>query len=115
MAWLLAYDIGSPRRWRKVYRLARADGVRLQYSLFYLDRPALVIGELYKEIGSVIDRREDDVRFYELPGAAPVLMGGQMRWPRGITSPLAGSLLRAMAPMGDRFAVATWHRGGGRV
>ena len=30
MAWLLAYDISSPRRWRKVYRLARADGVRLQ-------------------------------------------------------------------------------------
>jgi CRISPR-associated protein Cas2 len=93
MAWLLAYDISSPRRWRKVYPLARREGVRLQYSLFYIDRPGRIVGDLSAEIGAVIDTREDDVRFYELPDAAPIILGGQMRWPRGITSPLARPLL----------------------
>jgi CRISPR-associated protein Cas2 len=111
MAWLLAYDISSPRRWRKVYRLARADGVRLQYSLFFVDRPAVAIGGLYREIGSVIDRYEDDVRFYELPGAAPVSVGGRMRWPRGITTPLGGPLLRAAVSGGDQSVVEPWLRG----
>jgi CRISPR/Cas system-associated endoribonuclease Cas2 len=63
MAWRLAYDISSPYRWQKVYRLARADGVWLQYSLFYVERPTFVIDRLYREIGAVIDGWEDDVRF----------------------------------------------------
>jgi CRISPR-associated endonuclease Cas2 len=100
MAWLLAYDISSPYRWAKVYRLARADGIRVQYSLFYVERPAFVIDRLYREIGSVIDRWEDDIRLYELPGGTPAVLGGQMRWPRGITSPIAGPLLRRTAAGG---------------
>lgn len=111
MAWLLAYDIGSPRRWRKVYRLARREGVRLQYSLFYIDRPGRIIGDLVAEMGAVIDERGDDVRFYELPDVASIVLGGQMRWPRGISSPLAGPLLRRGNSGDDEPSSPAWQDG----
>lgn len=32
--YLVAYDVAAPKRWRKLYKLVRASGARLQYSLF---------------------------------------------------------------------------------
>jgi CRISPR-associated protein Cas2 len=32
--WLVSYDIRDPARWRKVYKLLRGYGERVQYSMF---------------------------------------------------------------------------------
>jgi CRISPR-associated protein Cas2 len=32
--WLVSYDIRCPARWRKVYKLLKGYGERLQYSIF---------------------------------------------------------------------------------
>ena len=84
MGWLIAYDIADPRRWRRVYRLVRATGFRLQYSLFWADISAAQARALATELGRIIDWKEDDVRLYPLDEDAPVMLGGPKPWPDGI-------------------------------
>lgn len=65
-AWLLAYDIASERRWRRMYRLARAEGIYLQHSLFLLPGDMLPKG-FAEAVEEIIHAQEDDVRAYHLP------------------------------------------------
>ena len=84
MGWLIAYDISSPRRWRRVYRLVREHGWRLQYSLFWADIDGRGAERLAAALTPLIDLREDDVRLYFLPDGAFVRMDGPRPWPRGV-------------------------------
>ncbi|MBK6534550.1 MAG: CRISPR-associated endonuclease Cas2 [Deltaproteobacteria bacterium] len=34
LEWMVIYDVRDPKRWRKVYKLLRGYGQRLQYSVF---------------------------------------------------------------------------------
>lgn len=84
MGWLIAYDISCPRRWRRVYRLARERGWRLQYSLFWADIDRRGAERLAAALTPHLDLREDDVRLYFLPDGAFVRMAGPPPWARGI-------------------------------
>ena len=80
MAWLLAYDIMDPKRWRKVYSIAKTNGFRVQYSLFWLpiDLKRQQIIEL--QLGEIIDPFRDDVRFYPLSDKAWAWLTGPCPW-----------------------------------
>ena len=70
-AWLLAYDIADKRRWRRMYRLARAEGIYLQHSLFLIPGDTLPQG-FAQAVEDIIHPQEDDVRAYHLPAGTRV-------------------------------------------
>ena len=90
MAWLLAYDITDPRRWRKVYSIAKTNGFRVQYSLFWLliDLKRQQIIEL--QLGEIIDPFRDDVRFYPLLDKAWAWLTGPCPWQEDVYHVFAG-------------------------
>lgn len=53
-AWHLSYDISSPKRWRRVVKLAEASGDRVQKSLFLcaLSREQLPV--LYAQLAHIV-------------------------------------------------------------
>ncbi len=74
--WLIAYDIRDPKRWRRIYRLLCAKGLRIQYSAFLLPLDDDAIPRLVEEIRQCIDTSEDDVRLYHLPVGTKVWHDG---------------------------------------
>jgi CRISPR-associated protein Cas2 len=65
---LISYDIASPRRLQLIHRKLCHHGVRVQYSVFVARCSAAKIGDIRALLAKLIDKREDDVRFYpQLP------------------------------------------------
>ena len=86
MAWLIAYDIASPRRWRRVNARIADRGFRLQYSLYWAPVSARAIDALMSELATVIDPGEDDVRAYPFPADAWCRLWGPPPWGDGVTN-----------------------------
>lgn len=84
MAWLMAYDIADPRRWRPVYRIASENGFRLQYSLYWLPVSSARQRQIEAELARVIDPRRDDIRFYFFPDDAWAWLSGPCPWTEGV-------------------------------
>lgn len=84
MAWLIAYDIRDPKRWRKVYRLVCEHGYRLQYSLFWLPVDRKTLLRLEAALKRVIDPSTDDIRFYPFPDDAFAWLCGPCPWTEGV-------------------------------
>jgi Uncharacterized protein predicted to be involved in DNA repair len=70
-AWLLAYDIADQHRWRRMYRLSRAEGIHLQHSLFLIPGDRLPQG-FVQAVEEIVHPQEDDVRAYHLPAGTRV-------------------------------------------
>ncbi len=68
--YIVAYDIASPRRWRRVFRIMEGYGEWLQLSVFQcrLSRRRRV--ELTAALDEAIDRAEDHVVIFDLGPAA---------------------------------------------
>ena len=64
--YIVAYDIGAPRRWRRVFRIMEGYGEWLQLSVFQcrLNRRRRV--ELKAALEAAIDRAEDHVVIFDL-------------------------------------------------
>ena len=67
--YLVCYDITDPRRWRKVYRYLKREGVPVQYSVFMVDVGWTEFQKLKKDLSEMIHPEFDDVRIYPLPRA----------------------------------------------
>ena len=84
-AWLLAYDVRDRKRLGHVHRCARKHAMAIEYSVFWLEgSPA----DKLRCIGALlplIDKREDDLRLYAMPGRGLKLRLGQAVLPQGIT------------------------------
>jgi CRISPR-associated endonuclease Cas2 len=65
---LIAYDIRGPRRLMRVYKALSEVGYRIQYSVFAVDLDDRARARLADQVRRLIDRSEDDVRFYLVPG-----------------------------------------------
>ncbi|MCX8102693.1 MAG: CRISPR-associated endonuclease Cas2 [Geminicoccaceae bacterium] len=65
-AWLVAYDVASPKRLGRVHRLIVRHGLPTQYSVFLVeaDRPA--IEALLSELARLVHPKQDDVRIFRL-------------------------------------------------
>ncbi len=66
MWFLVAYDIGSPRRLAKVARVMKNYGTRVQKSVFECDLDEKLYVEMKGKIQKVMDLRGDSVRYYAL-------------------------------------------------
>lgn len=70
--WIVAYDIGHPRRWANIYKLLKMHGIALQYSVFQVDASAVQISVLMAKLDRLIDSRADDIRAYRVPEAGGI-------------------------------------------
>lgn len=65
--WLVAYDIGHPKRWARVFKVMKKEGIPIQYSLFYVRASFIRMQALHALLAQLIDPRADDIRAYRLP------------------------------------------------
>ena len=70
--YIVAYDIGDPRRWRRVFRLMNGYGEWVQLSVFQcrLSRRRRI--ELKLALGEIIDHAQDLVVILDLGPAAGI-------------------------------------------
>lgn len=73
-AYVVAYDIADPRRWRRVFRLMQGYGRWLQLSVFHcrLDGGRRV--EMAAQLEQIIDRSADHVLILDLGPAESVAL-----------------------------------------
>jgi CRISPR-associated protein Cas2 len=106
--WLIAYDIGEPRRLKRVHRLLREHATPVQYSVFATRCSPAKIGVIRAGVAKLIAPREDDVRFYPVPEPAHLVVFGRKALPEGLRL-LEGASSLMLAPLagrhgGDRMA-----------
>jgi CRISPR-associated protein Cas2 len=76
-AWLVAYDIASPRRLARLHRWLVQRALPVQYSVFVFTGSAADLADLIKGLAERIHPRQDDVRLYPLERGRPVHVLGQ--------------------------------------
>ncbi len=62
-SYIICYDISKPKVWRKVYRYLQKQGLRLQWSIFFVKANKAEI-EKHKNILFKFIDKEDDLRVY---------------------------------------------------
>jgi CRISPR-associated protein Cas2 len=82
--WLIAYDVANPRRLQQVHRKLCHHAVPVQYSVFAARCSAAKLGEVRAQLAKLVDRREDDVRFYPIPEPAELSVYGRKALPMGL-------------------------------
>lgn len=65
-SYLVCYDISDEKRLRKVFKIMRAHGDHLQYSVFECQLRSTDLVQLKAELDSVIHHGEDQVLFVDL-------------------------------------------------
>ncbi len=70
--YVISYDIADEKRWRQVFRIMKAHGEWLQYSVFQcrLDRQRMV--QVQGELNEAIHHREDHILILDLGPADSV-------------------------------------------
>lgn len=92
--YLVCYDIAEPSRWAKVFRLLKAQGEHVQYSVFVCSLTWPALTALKAQLLEAIDPRADDVRLYPLPADAVLEGLGEKRLqPAGVTVLVQGQPL----------------------
>ncbi len=64
--YVVTYDIGDPKRLRRVFKLMKGWGVHLQYSVFRCDLTAAMLVQLRAELREMINFEEDRVLFVDV-------------------------------------------------
>ncbi len=70
MNYLVVYDICAAKRLRRVEKLMRSYGYRVQKSVFECDMDAKTLQHLQNRADNLIDEEKDSIRVYPLPGQA---------------------------------------------
>jgi CRISPR-associated protein Cas2 len=66
MKFLITYDIASPKRWRKIFKLLKSVGLNVQLSCFEVDMEKSELDKLIVELRKLIDWREDSIYFFPI-------------------------------------------------
>lgn len=71
--YLVAYDITSPRRWRRVYKALSRAGERQQFSVFLCRLPPARMARLAARLSALVDAGSDRLMVLDLgpAGTAP--------------------------------------------
>ncbi len=64
--YLIAYDIASPKRWRRVAARLKKVGNRTQYSVFLLPLMPRQAKKLEKQLNAMLDLKEDRLMMIDL-------------------------------------------------
>lgn len=75
--YLVCYDIADPSRLAKVFRLLKAEGQHVQYSVFLCSLTWPALQTLKSRLNAVIDHGHDDIRLYPLPSRTVLEVLGQ--------------------------------------
>lgn len=85
-AWLVAYDVTSPRRLVRVHRILKGSAAAAQFSVFVAWGSRQEIEGLLQRVQTRIHPRQDDVRAYRLPSARWYESLGRTTLPHGIVA-----------------------------
>jgi CRISPR-associated protein Cas2 len=66
MIHLVAYDITSPKRLRRIAAVCEDYGVRVEYSVFECDLPEERFNAMWDELNTIIDEAQDSLIAYTL-------------------------------------------------
>jgi CRISPR-associated protein Cas2 len=66
--WVITYDISSPKRWRKVFKILKSYGRPVQYSVFECRLSKAQVKVLHAALQAVLDEQGDRVHCYPLCG-----------------------------------------------
>lgn len=83
-SWIIGYDIASPKRLQKVYRVMLHYAAPLEYSVFLLSGTDRQKDKCLAELRALIDTRVDDLRCYPLPARGLQERIGRATLPEGI-------------------------------
>jgi len=83
-AFVIGYDIASPRRLQRVHRAMCTHATPLELSVFLLVGDALAKDRCLARMAELIDADEDDVRCYPLPARGFQGRVGRASLPEGI-------------------------------
>ncbi|AHE98430.1 CRISPR-associated endonuclease Cas2 [Thioalkalivibrio paradoxus] len=89
--YLLCYDIADPVRLRRVHRVVKEHGLRIQYSVYLLEVNGSGLDRILSELSSHIHSVKDDVRVYPIPRRCRAQVLGRRIFDIGVT--LAGTQL----------------------
>lgn len=64
-AYIICYDISRSKVWQKVYRYLQKQGLRLQWSIFFVYASNIEIEQHKKMLFNLIDKT-DDLRIYPI-------------------------------------------------
>lgn len=76
--YLVCYDVADPLRLGRIYRLVSEEAALVQYSVYLYEGTTCSVQALAREISSLIDPKEDDIRVYALPPCPRVIRLGRM-------------------------------------
>lgn len=83
--YLVCYDITDDRRLHRVFNYMKAQGMHLQYSVFYCELTWHELEGLKKDLSTLIDHSSDDIRIYPLQKDSLVaVLGCGGRVPEGV-------------------------------
>ncbi|MCL6626772.1 MAG: CRISPR-associated endonuclease Cas2 [Alicyclobacillus shizuokensis] len=77
---LVSYDIGDPKRWRRVYKIMRGYGTHVQYSVFLCQLTEQDEVELRQLLLDVIHQTQDQVLFARLGSVQANAVKRNMAW-----------------------------------
>lgn len=82
--YLIAYDIGQPRRLARMQRFLSQRALRVQYSLYLVELDPRALTRLWESLCQRIDPAVDDLRCYPLPCRGLVWSIGRSQCPPGV-------------------------------
>jgi CRISPR-associated protein Cas2 len=86
----IAYDICEPKRWRKVYRIVKGYGGRLQFSVFECLLSERQLAELREKLDPVLDHATDRLMIARL---CPPCGEGVEFWGESVKRQVDGPLI----------------------
>ncbi len=81
---IICYDISSPKRLGRVFRLLKKCALPLQYSVFLFSGDDRQLDRCLAQAAGLIDAQEDDLRAYPLPKRGFKARLGKAALPEGI-------------------------------
>ena len=66
--WVVTYDISSPKRWRKIFKILKSYGKPVQYSVFECRLSKAQIKSMHAALAAILDDQDDRVHCYPLCG-----------------------------------------------
>jgi CRISPR-associated protein Cas2 len=74
--YIVTYDISSPKRWRKVFRVMHGFGEHIQLSVFRCDLTDMQHALMKRALDDVIHHHEDQVLIVDLGRSVPKTIAG---------------------------------------
>lgn len=81
---LIGYDITDEKRLQKVHRAMSRFALPIQYSVFLFDGTEQQLNQEIKSVLDIINKKQDDLRIYELPSRGLKVRMGKAVFPEGI-------------------------------